>query len=83
MKHCKNQWFLMIFILRVSVESSSNAKEAIKQQSGNQSCIYERLEVDLKGGVEAFWKGRGGLLRRLGGVTKKQKDVRGCEHDAG
>ena len=41
--------------------------------------IFQRL----KGGLEAFWKGRGGLLRRLGGVTKKQKDVRRWDHDTG
>ena len=37
----------------------------------------------LKGGLEASWRGRGGLLRRLGGVTKKQKDVRQWDHDTG
>ena len=39
--------------------------------------IFQRLRE----GLEASWSGRGGLLRRLGGVTKKQKDVRRCEHD--
>ena len=37
----------------------------------------------LKGGLEASWRGRGGLLRRLGGVTKKQRDVRRWDHDTG
>ena len=37
----------------------------------------------LKGGLEASWRGHGGLLRRLGGVTKKQRDVRRWYHDTG
>ena len=86
MEHRKNPLFLMIFTLRVSLKSSSKTKEAVKRRSGNRTCIHERFEVIfsmLRGGLKASRKRRGGLLRRLGGVTKKQKDVRRCEYDAG
>ena len=36
-----------------------------------------------KRGFKASWKRRSGLWRRLGDVTKKQKDVRRCDYDAG